>query len=91
MLHEFLDVFVIIYIDNILIYLSMLSKHKKYIRIILEHLRDIRLQYDIKKCEFHAIKVIYLDLIVFQEEIKMDSTKVKVITSWESPQNMHNI
>ena len=43
MLHEFFDVFVIVYIDNILIYLSILSEHRKHIRIILKYLKDIRL------------------------------------------------
>ena len=69
------------YINNILIYLSTLFKHKKHVRIILKYLKDIKLQYNIKKYKFHTIKVTYFDLIVFQEEIKMNSTKVEAITS----------
>ena len=91
MLHEFLDVFVMMYIDDILIYLNFLSEHWRHIQLILEWLQEANLQCNIQKCKFHANEVIYLDLIVSQEEIKMNSTKVEAIISWESSQNVHNV
>ena len=79
MLHEFLDVFVMIYINNILIYLNFLSEHQKHIQLILKQLWEADLQCDIWKYKFHANEVMYFDLIVFQEKIKMNSTKIEII------------
>ena len=90
-LHEFLDVFVTAYIDDILIYSNFLSEHWRHIQLILEQLWEADLQCNIQKCKFHANEIMYLDLIVFQEEIKMNSTKVKAILSWKNLQNMHDI
>src|SRR5947207_15309608 len=81
LLCEFLDVFVIMYIDNILIYLFTLFKHQKHVHMILEHLKKADLQCDIKKCKFYMTEVIYLDLIIFCDDIKMNSAKMKAIIS----------
>src|SRR5213078_3932589 len=80
LLHEFLDVFVITYIDDILIYLFMLSEHQKHVHMILKHLKKTDLQCNIKKCKFYMTEVIYLDLIIFHDDIKMNFMKMKAIT-----------
>src|SRR5947207_11821536 len=80
-LHKFLDVFVIMYIDDILIYLSTLSEHQKHVCMILECLKKADLQCDIKKCKFYTTEVIYLSLIIFCDDIKMNSMKMIVIIS----------
>ena len=89
--HDFLDIFVIVYIDDILIYSSMLSEHWKHVQIILEWLWKVSLQCNIKKCKFHAIEVTYLDLIIICNDIKMNSAKIEAIVSWESSQNIHDV
>ena len=78
-LHDFLNVFVIAYIDDILIYSTSLFKHQKHVRMVLECLRKAGLQCDIKKCKFHTIKVTYLDLIVFCDDIKINPAKIEAI------------
>ena len=90
-LHDFLDVFVIVYIDDILIYSSTLFKHQKHVQMILEQLQETDLQCDIKKCTFHVMKIMYLDLIVSHDDIKMNSVKIKAIVDWKSSQNVHNV
>src|SRR5438552_7767278 len=80
LLCKFLDVFVTAYIDNILIYLFMLFKHQKHVHMILEHLKKADLQFNIKKCKFYTTEVIYLDLIIFHDDIKMNFMKMKAIT-----------
>src|SRR5437667_1473928 len=90
-LHDFLDVFVTAYIDDILIYSSTLSEHRKHVRMVLERLREAGLQCDIKKCKFHATEVTYLGLIVSRDGIKMDPVKVEAIVGWESPRNVHDV
>ena len=78
-LHDFLNVFVTAYIDDILIYLFMLFKHQRHVQMILEWLWETDLQCDIKKYKFHMMKVMYFELIVFWKEFKMNSTKIEVI------------
>jgi len=90
-LHDFLDVFVTAYIDDILIYLFMLSEHQKHVQMILEQLWEIDLQCDIKKYKFHMTKMTYFKLIVSWKEFKMNSTKVEVITNWKSSWNVHDV
>ena len=80
-LHDFLDIFVIAYIDNILIYLFTLFEHWKHVQMILKWLQEADLQYDIKKCKFHIIEIMYFDLIIFCDDIKMNSVKIKAIVS----------
>ena len=81
--YDFLDIFVIMYIDNILIYSFMLFEHWKHVWMILKQLQKTDLQCDIKKCKFHIIEIIYLDLIVFCNNIKMNFVKVKAIIDWK--------
>src|SRR5213078_2302353 len=78
--HDFFDVFVTVYIDDILIYLFMLSEHQKHVHMILECLKKADLQCDIKKCKFYVTEVIYLDLIISRDDIKMNPVKMEVIT-----------
>ena len=91
MFHDFLDIFVTVYIDDILIYLFMISEHQKHVQMILEQLRDAELQCDILKCKFHISKVMYLSLIVSWNDIKMDLMKIDMIIGWESSWNIHDV
>src|SRR5204862_3813196 len=78
-LYDFLNIFVTVYIDDILIYSFTLSEHQKHVQMILKQLQEADLQCDIKKCKFHATEITYLDLIVFCDDIKMISVIVKAI------------
>src|SRR6266487_1015625 len=78
-LHDFLNIFVTAYIDDILIYSFMLSEHQRHVQMILKQLQEAGLQCDIKKCKFHATEITYLDLIVSHNDIKMNSVKIKAI------------
>ena len=77
--HDFLNVFVTAYIDDILIYSFILSEHQKHVQMILEQLQEADLQCDIKKYKFHAIKIMYLNLIIVYDNIKMNSVKIETI------------
>ena len=56
--------------------------------MVLKHLQDTGLQYNIKKYKFYITEVIYLSLIISYNRIKMDPKKVAVIINWESPINI---
>src|SRR5437762_12466665 len=78
-LHDILNIFMTAYIDDILIYLFTLSEHQKHVQMILEQLQETDLQYDIKKCKFHATEIMYLDLIISHDDIKINSVKIEAI------------
>ena len=76
---EYFDIFVITYLNDILGYFKTKEKHIKHINIILNLLIQKNLLLKSKKCEFHKKKVNFLDFIVENDEIRMNSTKIQVI------------
>ena len=80
-LREWLDDFVTVYIDDILIFSETLEQHRNYVQLVLNALSEAGLQIDINKCEFHQAKVKYLGLIISTKGIAMDPDKVHAITS----------
>ena len=64
MLFKYLDDFYTAYLDNILIYLDNILKHKHYIKQVLKHLQAASLQVDIKKTKFHVTCTKYLGFII---------------------------
>jgi Reverse transcriptase (RNA-dependent DNA polymerase) len=78
-LYLYLDIFYIVYINNILVYLDNLLEYKKYIKKILYVLQDTSLQLDIKKYKFEVIEITYLGLILFIESVRINPAKIKCI------------
>ena len=78
-LAKYLDVFIIIYLDNILIYLKIFEKYVKYIKIILGKLVPRKLIVKGKKYDFYKYKVDFLGFIIKREEIKINSIKIEKI------------
>jgi len=68
-----------------------LKKHKWHVWLILHRLREINLQININKCEFHVQKIIFLELLIFIEELKMNSWKIQVIVKWFTLNNLTQI
>ncbi len=73
MLFKYLHQFCQIYLDDIIIYSKILKKHKRHVRLILNRLQEIDLQININKYEFHMQKIIFLELLIFIEKLKMNS------------------
>ena len=82
---DVLDNFVSIYLDDILIYSKTREEHTNHIRVVLERLREIGIEADIRKCEFYTQEVKYLGVIVTPNGIRMDPEKVRAIQEWEKP------
>src|SRR5215213_5701028 len=78
-LHLFLDHFYTVYIDDVLVYSSNLVKHKQHVRQVLEALGTNDLHLKPEKCEFHKQQITYLEFIISNKEIVMNSTKVECI------------
>jgi hypothetical protein len=78
-LYLYLDVFCIIYINNILVYSNNLLEYKEYVKKVLYVLQDTSFQLDIKKYKFEIIEITYLGLILSIENVRIDPAKVKYI------------
>ncbi|GKB53714.1 reverse transcriptase [Tanacetum coccineum] len=83
--HEYLDKFVIVFIDDILVYSKSKEEHEQHLRIVLEILRQKKLYAKFLKCEFWLQQVAFLGHIVSADGIIMDPSKVEAITKWPRP------
>ncbi|KAK3509093.1 hypothetical protein QTP70_020297 [Hemibagrus guttatus] len=81
MLHRF----VVVYIDDILIYSPNLSDHVDHIKQVLHQLRHYHLYLKLEKCEFHQSTTQFLGYVILSERIQMDCGKVEAIKSWPQP------
>ncbi len=82
-LFECLHKFCQTYLNDILIYSKTLKEHRTHVNEVLDKLREVDLQIDIDKCEFKIQKISFLELLIFINDLRMNSRKVDVIQSWE--------
>ncbi|KAK8647250.1 hypothetical protein V6N13_120998 [Hibiscus sabdariffa] len=87
----YLDQFVVVFIDDILIYSRSEAEHVEHLRIVLQALRDHRLYAKLSKCEFWLKKVTFLGHVVSAEGIQVDPSKIEAIVSWKQPKNVSEI
>ena len=80
---EYLDQFVIVFIDDILIYSRSEEEHAQHLRIVLETLRRHHLYAKFSKCAFWLSSVGFLGHVVSSRGISVDPQKIEAITSWE--------
>ncbi|KAD4180334.1 hypothetical protein E3N88_28925 [Mikania micrantha] len=81
----YLDKFVIVFIDDILIYSKTKEEHEKHLKLILELLRKEQLYAKFSKCEFWMREVPFLGHIVSEKGIQVDPIKIEAIKNWEAP------
>ncbi|CAH1449799.1 unnamed protein product [Lactuca virosa] len=81
----FLDKFVIVFIDDILVYSRSEEDHRQHLRQVLETLRAEKLYAKFSKCEFWIRKVTFLGHVVIEEGIHVDPSKIKAIENWSAP------
>jgi hypothetical protein len=90
-LSKHLDKFVIVFIDDILIYSKNEQEHEEKLRIVLQILRDQKLYAKFSKCDFYKDKIQYLGNIVSKEGIVVDPEKIKSIMDWPIPKDVSDI
>jgi hypothetical protein len=86
-----LDKFVVVFIDNILIYSKNKEKHAKHLRIVLSRLREHQLYVKFSKCEFWLDEVPFLGHLLSVEGVAVDPGKVKDILDWKPPTTVHQV
>ena len=82
---DLLDICVLVYLDDILIYSDNSVDHEKHVREVLHRLWSNKLYARSNKCSFHQDMVEYLGYIIAPSGLTMDSNKVKVIQDWPKP------
>nr|GEY99876.1 putative reverse transcriptase domain-containing protein [Tanacetum cinerariifolium] len=89
--HEYLDKFIIVFIDDILVYSKMKEEHEEHLRIVLGTLRQEKLYAKFSKCEFWLGQVAFFGHIVSADGITMDLAKVEAITKWPRPKTVTEV
>ena len=84
----YLEVFVVVYLDDILVYSADLESHIKHVKTVLELLRQNHLYAKASKCLFHAKQVEYLGYIVGSDGLSMDQSKIARILDWPEPTSL---
>jgi hypothetical protein len=88
---EYLDKFVVVFIDDILIFSKNEEEHDEHLRLVLQKLRENQLYAKLSKCEFCLKEVSFLGHIISEGEISVDPSKIKDVLSWNTPQNVSDI
>jgi len=86
-----LDVCIVIYLDNILIYSDNITQHQSHVKEVLKRLRKAGLYVKAKKCKFHSDSVEYLGYVLSPSGLTMSDTKVKTIQEWPEPKKVKDI
>ena len=87
----YLDQFVMVFVNDILIYSKSKEEHEGHLRIVLQSLRDHQLYAKFSKCKFWLIEVKFLGDVVSTSGVSVDLEKVEAIMSWERPKSVFEI
>ena len=90
-LFDFLNEFCQVYLNDIFIYNKFKKKHIVHVRAMLKKFKKVDLQMKIEKCKFFKKKMIFLDVILFVNDFRMNSKKMKVIINWARFTNLKKI
>ena len=87
----YVDQFVVVFIDDILVYSKDAQEHEQHLRIVLETLREKKLYAKLNQCDFWLKEVSFLGHIVSAEGIRVDPAKIEAVVNWKSPQNVTEV
>lgn len=89
--HWYLDKFVLIFIDDILIYSHNIKEHEEHLRLVLQTLREHQLYGKFSKCDFYKEQIQYLGHIITKEGIAVDPENIRTIMEWPMPKDVVDI
>jgi hypothetical protein len=85
---NYLDKFVIVFLDDVLVYSKTEEEHEKHLRMVLQVLREHQLYAKLSKCSFYQRQIHYLGHLISEEGIVVDPGKVQAIREWPAPRNV---
>src|SRR5262249_24138489 len=78
----YLDKFVVVFIDAILVYFKSQEEHKEHLAVVLQILKENQLYAKLSKCEFWLDKVCFLGHVISKEHIQVNPQKVEAVSHW---------
>jgi hypothetical protein len=88
---EYLNKFVVVFIDDILVYSRSEEEHEEHLHLALQRLREHRLYAKLSKCEFWMKQVDFIGHVISKGGISMDPSKVQDVLSWNAPTSVGDI
>jgi len=86
-----LDKFLVVFIDDILVYSCNEEEHAEHLHVVLSHLREHQLYAKFSKCEFWLKKLPFLGHVLSEEGISVDPAKVQEVLGWKVPTSLHEV
>ena len=87
----YLDQFVVVFIDDILVYSRDEQEHEQYLKIVLQTLREKKLHDKLSKCDFWLKEVSFLGHIVSAKGIRVDPAKIEAVVNWKPPRSVTEV
>jgi hypothetical protein len=88
---EYLDKFVVVFIDDMLVYSRSEEEHEGHLHLVLQKIRDHKLYAKLSKCEFWLKQVAFLGHVIWKGGISVDPSKVQDVLSWKAPTSVSDI
>ena len=82
---EYLDRFVVVFIDDILVFSKTEAEHKEHLRLVLQKLREHQLYAKLSNCEFWLKEVSFLGHVISNGGVVVDPNKVSNVLRWNPP------
>ena len=86
-----LDKFVVVFIDDILVYSENAEDHEEHLRVVLTRLREHKLYAKFSKCKFWSKKVPFLGHVLSKDGNSVDPGKVQEVMDWKAPISVHEV
>ena len=90
-LSKYLEKFVVVFIDDILVYSKTKQEHDEHLKIILQVLREHQLYAKFNNCDFYKDKIQYLGHVISEKAISANPNKIKAIIDWCIPKDITNV
>ena len=88
---SYLDRFVIVFIDDILVYSGSSEEHSEHLRIVLQTLRERQLYAKLSKCQFWLDKVAFLGHVISDNGVSVDPQKIEAVVNWKPPKKVSEV
>ncbi|SPQ99093.1 unnamed protein product (mitochondrion) [Plasmodiophora brassicae] len=88
---DYVDVFVVVYLDDILVFSRDAQEHERHVKLVLDRLRQANLSAKLSKCSFDAREVEFLGYVISAAGVRLDQSRVDTILAWEPPKDANGV